>query len=67
MGAVPRWALLALEAPAGMPVRELDALTIAFAAAAERGGARLVGGNVAAGPHLAFTVALGRRGAGAWS
>ena len=58
MGAVPRWALLALEAPPRMPVAELDALALAFAGAAERAGARLVGGNVARGPHLAVTVAL---------
>ena len=58
MGAVPRWALLALEAPARMPVAELDALALGFAGAAERAGARLVGGNVARGPHLALTVAL---------
>jgi thiamine-monophosphate kinase len=58
MGAVPRWALLALEASPRMPVAELDALALAFAGAAERAGARLVGGNVARGPHLALTVAL---------
>jgi thiamine-monophosphate kinase len=58
MGAVPRWALLALEASVRMPVAELDALALAFAGAAEHAGAHLVGGNVARGPHLALTVAL---------
>ena len=58
MGGVPRFALLALEAPAGMRVAALDALTAGFAAAARRAGARLVGGNLAQGTHLAITAAL---------
>jgi len=58
MGGRPRFALLALEAPARTPVATLDAVVAGFAAAARRAGARLVGGNVAAGPRLALTVAL---------
>jgi len=58
MGGVPAFALLALEAPGRMGVGELDALVRGFAVAARRSGARLVGGNLAAGPHLAITVAL---------
>jgi hypothetical protein len=58
----PRWGRPAGRcSPSRLPGNarpELDALTIAFATAAERGGARLVGGNVAAGPHLALTAAL---------
>jgi thiamine-monophosphate kinase len=58
MGGVPRYALLALEVPGGTPVAEIDALVAGFAGAARRSGARLIGGNVAGGPHLAITVAL---------
>jgi thiamine-monophosphate kinase len=58
MGGAPRYALLALEIPGRTPVSEIDALVGGFAAAARRSGARLVGGNLAAGPHLAITVAL---------
>ena len=58
MGGVPRYALLALEIPGGTPVAEIDALVAGFAGAARRTGARLIGGNVAGGPHLAITVAL---------
>jgi thiamine-monophosphate kinase len=58
MGGVPRFALLALEAPGKMPVAELDAVTRGFATAARRAGARLVGGNLAGGTHLAITAAL---------
>jgi thiamine-monophosphate kinase len=58
MGGVPRYALVALEVPARAPVVEIDALLAGFATIARRSGARLVGGNVAAGPHLAITVAL---------
>jgi thiamine-monophosphate kinase len=58
MGGVPRFALLSFEVPPEMPVARLDALTAGFAAAARRAGARLVGGNLARGPHLAVTVAL---------
>jgi thiamine-monophosphate kinase len=58
MGGVPRFALLALEAPPATPVARLDAVTAGFAEAARRAGARLVGGNVARGGRLAITVAL---------
>jgi thiamine-monophosphate kinase len=58
MGAVPRFALLALEAPAATRVGDLDALVGSFASEAARAGARLVGGNLAASPHLAITAAL---------
>ena len=58
MGGLPRFALLALEAPPAMRAVDLDALVAGFTAAARRDGARLVGGNLAAGPHLALTAAL---------
>jgi thiamine-monophosphate kinase len=58
MGGVPRFALLAVEAPPRMPVAALDAVTAGFAAAARRAGASLVGGNLTRGPHLAITGAL---------
>jgi thiamine-monophosphate kinase len=58
MGGVPTFALVALEAPASIPATTLDMLVGGLAAAAERAGARLVGGNLARGPHLAVTVAL---------
>jgi thiamine-monophosphate kinase len=58
MGAMPRWALLALEIGKTRPVAELDALVVGFATAARRAGARLVGGNLAAAPGLALTVTL---------
>jgi thiamine-monophosphate kinase len=58
MGARPTVALLALETPPRFPAAALDALVGAFAAAARRVGATLVGGNLSAGPHLAITVAL---------
>jgi len=58
MGARPTFALLAIEAPGTTAVADLDALVRGFARAACRAGAVLVGGNLAAGPHLAVTVAL---------
>jgi len=58
MGAAPTFALLALEAPASLRVSDLDALVMGFARAARQAGARLVGGNLAAGPHLAITATL---------
>ena len=58
MGGVPTFALLALVAPPATPVRSLDALVAGFAGAARRVGARLVGGNLVAGPRLALTVTL---------
>src|SRR5205814_1121423 len=57
MGGVPRFAVLALEASPAMRTADLDALVGGFAAAARREGARLVGGNLVAGPHLALPVA----------
>src|SRR5437667_324645 len=41
-----------------MRAADLDALVGGFAAAARRDGSRLVGGNLAAGPHLAITAAV---------
>jgi thiamine-monophosphate kinase len=58
MGGRPRWALLAAAIPPATPVRELDAVLAGFAAAARRDGAQVVGGNIAAGRHLALTAAL---------
>jgi thiamine-monophosphate kinase len=58
MGGSPTFALLALEAPARLALGHLDALARGFRAAAHAAGAALVGGNLAAGAHLAITVAL---------
>ena len=58
MGGRPTYAVLALEVPASLQTTALDALVAGFVRAAGRAGARLVGGNLAAGPHLAITVAL---------
>jgi thiamine-monophosphate kinase len=64
MGGVPRWALLALEAPASTPAATLDGVVAGFAAAARRAGASLVGGNLAAGRHLALTATIVGEAAG---
>jgi len=58
MGGVPRWVLLAVEAPPRTPVAELDAVVRGVATAARGAGARLVGGNLTRGPHLSVTVTL---------
>jgi thiamine-monophosphate kinase len=58
MGGVPRFALVALAAPARTPVAELDAVMAGFAGAARRAGARVVGGNLVAATRLGVTVAL---------
>jgi thiamine-monophosphate kinase len=58
MGGAPKYALVALEIPGRAPVAEIDALVAGFSRAARKSGARLVGGNLARGPHLAITVAL---------
>jgi thiamine-monophosphate kinase len=58
MGGAPRYALVALEIPGRAPVAEIDALVAGFSTAARRSGARLIGGNLARGPHLAITVTL---------
>jgi len=55
MGGEARFALLALEAPSDLPRAYLDALVRGYRRAAVRAGARLVGGNVAAGKRLALT------------
>jgi thiamine-monophosphate kinase len=58
MGGEPRFALLAIEAPASLPRSVLDGVVRGFRAAAARAGTRLVGGNLAAGPRLALTTAV---------
>jgi thiamine-monophosphate kinase len=58
MGGRPLVALLAVEAPVRLPAADLDAFVSGVAGAARRAGARLVGGNLAAGPHLAAAVAV---------
>src|SRR5690349_11936177 len=58
MGAAPRFALLALEAPPHIDVADLDGVTAGFAAAARRAGAQLVGGNMSRAPRLALTAFL---------
>lgn len=58
MAATPRAALVAVEAPPTLPVRVLDGVMHGLVADARRLGVVVVGGNVAAGPHLALTVML---------
>ncbi len=58
MGAVPRWILVALEAPATLPVSDADALVAGIVAEGAVHGALLVGGNVTAGRRIAVTIAL---------
>lgn len=58
MGAVPRWALVALEAPGRMGAAALDGLLAGFTAAARAAGAHVIGGNLVRGPHLAITTTL---------
>jgi thiamine-monophosphate kinase len=58
MGGTPTFALLALEAPARTPAADLETLAVGFASAARRAGARLVGGNLVAGPRLGVGATL---------
>src|SRR5262245_49816228 len=58
MGGTPRAAVVALEAPPRLPARMLDQLMHGLVADARRHGVAVVGGNLAAGPGLAVTVAL---------
>jgi len=58
MGGEARFALLAIEAPAGLQQAALDGVMRGFRAAAARAGARLVGGNLAGGRRLALTTTI---------
>jgi thiamine-monophosphate kinase len=58
MGGRPLAAVLALEVPRGTRASTLDGLVDAFAAAARRHGAALVGGNVARGRQLGVVATL---------
>jgi thiamine-monophosphate kinase len=58
MGAEPWCALSSLVVPVDLPDRELDALTIAQARAAEAVGCRIVGGNLSRGGELSVTTTL---------
>jgi thiamine-monophosphate kinase len=58
MGAVPRAALLALEVPRRMMVRDLSAFVRGFATEGRRLGAPLVGGDVSGGSRFGATVTL---------
>lgn len=58
MGGEARFALLAVEAPPNLSRAYLDAVLSGFRRAAAAAGARLVGGNLAAGTHLALTTAI---------
>jgi len=58
MGGEARFALLAVEAPREISRAYLDAVLRGFRGAAARAGARLVGGNLAAGRHLALTASI---------
>ena len=58
MGGRPRAALVAIQAPPRLAAAVLDQLMRGLAADARRAGVDVVGGNLAAGRHLAITVAL---------
>ena len=58
MGGQARFALLAIEAPPHVTQAYLDGVVRGFRAAAARAGARLVGGNLAAGRRLALTTTV---------
>ena len=58
MGGRPLAALVALEAPANLPVAVLDGVMRGMIAEARRHGVDVVGGNLAAAPRLAITVTL---------
>lgn len=58
MGAAPRYVLLSLEIPAGVPERDALGLVRAVASESHRAGAALVGGNVSGGPRLAVNVTV---------
>lgn len=58
MAAEPLAALVAVEAPPALPRAVLDGVMRGLAADARRLGIAVVGGNVAAGSHLALTVTL---------
>ncbi len=58
MGGRPLAALVSIEAPPELPVVVLDGVMRGLAAEAKRHDVDVVGGNVAAAPRLAITVAL---------
>ena len=58
MGGRPRAALVAIQAPPRLAAAVLDQLMRGLAADARRAGVDVVGGNLAAGRHLAITVTL---------
>jgi thiamine-monophosphate kinase len=58
MGGEARFALLAVEAPPHLARSYLDSVARGFRAAAAGAGARLVGGNLAAGRRLALTTTV---------
>ena len=58
MGGRPRAALVAIQAPPRLAAAVLDQLMRGLAADARRTGVDVVGGNLAAGRHLAITVTL---------
>src|SRR5262249_34573927 len=58
MGGRPIAALIAIEAPPRLPSAILDGLMRGLASDARRHGIDVIGGNLAAAPRLAITVAL---------
>lgn len=58
MGAVPRWCLVSLGAPARTPKRDLTRLMLGLDAAAREHGASIVGGNLARSPSLFVSVSV---------
>jgi thiamine-monophosphate kinase len=58
MGGVPKYAVIDLRAPRTLPVRFLEDVYRGFCAAAERHGARLIGGNTSRSSRLSLGVTL---------
>jgi len=58
MGGTPLAAVVALEAPPGLPAGDLQALMRALAADARRWRTEVVGGNLAAAPRLVVTLTV---------
>lgn len=58
MGAIPRYALVALGLPAGMPVDRVDGLTQGIWEAAEKAGVAVVGGDISEAPRVILSLTV---------
>jgi thiamine-monophosphate kinase len=58
MGGRPRWCVVSAGVPRGYPTRDLESIHAGIDAAAAECGAAIVGGNLAACPHLTLSVTL---------